>query len=286
MLFLLAALATSAFAQDFEEHRRELLGVCGIYKAAFPYGHAEADLSKPLFDYLPETTHPTMEVELSTEDFIMELYRPQRAFCESQSETVNALVDQLMSGEEVSAINRELVDISLFEMAVVYDEKVMESRGYEDETRYADSEEGRYVDSEEERYYGYERRNLSEANRVFFMCLGAFVLMVIALGVVDQAHGDARRALAATASDVISSDSPASLQRLLSETQGAPRRALSEEVRVTLKSVLTACVDDVPSFVCTLSTSVLTHTLVSEICGGFGVMSCHVSVAHLEGLMN
>lgn len=279
MLFMLAMSATGAFAQDYQVHTRELIGICGMYEAAFPNGHAEADLSRPLFDYLPQTTDATMEaVELSTEDFITELYEPQQAFCESQAETVDALVDQLWSGEEVSRINQELVDISLFEMAVVYDEMVSELDSSAEDEQYFDSEEERYYDDME---YRNRRRNLSQ---VFFMCLGGFVLLVIALGVVDQVH--ARRALTAT-SDVskLQIDSSASLQRLLSETQTA-RRALSSEVRVTLQSVMTACVDDIPSFVCTLSASMLTHAMVSPICGGSGVMSCHVSVDYLENLMN
>jgi len=270
MLFILAALlTTSVLAQD---DTRELLGVCGFYKAAFPNGHAEADLSKPFFDYLPELSELGTEATLSTEDFITELYEPQQAFCQSNSETVDAVVAQLLSGEKLSAENQELLDLTLFEMVVVADE----------------------IESED------DRRNLA---LVYFGCLLGFIAIVVLIGLVEVAltsAGDdcrrrARRALTASAHAdatelVASSSSSNTLQRLLSKTQASAlvaRRALSEsEATVTLESILTACVHDVPSFVCTMSTSVLTHAMVSQICGGNSVTNCHVTLAYLEGLMN
>merc|ERR1712038_422826 len=135
---------------------RELLGVCGFYKAAFPNGHAEADLSKPFFDYLPELSELGTEATLSTEDFITELYEPQQAFCQSNSETVDAVVAQLLSGEKLSAENQELLDLTLLEMVVVADE----------------------IESED------DRRNLA---LVYFGCLLGFIAIVVLIGLVEVA---------------------------------------------------------------------------------------------------
>lgn len=268
MIFLLATIFSSVFAQ---EESGGLLGVCGMYKASFPNGHAEADLSKPIIDYLPEAITADVRdlgAEGCTTEMFLELYEAQQAFCETNEETVDMVVSQLMSGQALSPESQAILDVAMFEIAVVVDD--MQSRrnlfvfatavGFTMVVGYA--------------YFGY-------------LAVGATMEVVRAVqdpegqGCYDVPY-ITRRALGLVASSVELTLSDPSPNRLLDVS----RRALSALPEISVESVLNACNYDVPSLVCTMSTSALTHAMLSEFCGANSVTTCLCDIPYLAALAN
>merc|ERR1712110_593413 len=110
-------------AQEVSEEQG--LGVCAMYRFAFPEGHAEADLETEFLDHLPadyaEFILEQGVPEFSTNDFV-QMYESQREFCEEhEAEIMDVLLDVQSEGE-VSTESMEMLHTMSFESVALLSE--------------------------------------------------------------------------------------------------------------------------------------------------------------------
>merc|ERR1712110_900607 len=93
-------------------------GICALYRAAYPHGHTEADLSTPILSLLPMPAGTSLQEQSgATTEEVYNAYQAQEEFCISNAEAVDSMNAELRSGE-VSAETVALLEISMFEVAV------------------------------------------------------------------------------------------------------------------------------------------------------------------------
>merc|ERR1712110_925433 len=255
--------------EDSSDHV-SFLGVCALYRAAYPQGHTEADLSTPIFSLLPVPAETNLEENFDvTTDVVYAAYQAQEEFCISNAEAVDSMNAELQSGQ-LSAATVQLMEISMFEIAVFL------------ETASATS----------------SRRNLFFSNNYgSWDWLYSLPTTISATAIWDSAWHNAAGVTydaANTVSDAI--DEIGSWfgrrqlkDRLMNQELTASRRVLTDDGSVTIPTmhIVAACSNDIPSFVCSMSTSDLTEILSSRICGGSGnLAACDFSTNFALGYLS
>jgi len=237
-MFALLTIFAAAFAQD----EQSLLGICGLYKAAYPMGHTDADLSTPILSLIPfpeetMTMARDMGVAETTTEQYLEVYLPQQEFCGSNAALIEPVVEDFQSEGDLNPASMELLEVVVFEIAAV-------------------------LDSSASAQVAQRRRNAGWAIVIVPLVFGAMFVMVFML-VYEISRGCRRRRLAITAPQG---------PRLLKK---AARRELStESFEVPALDLLEACSHgNIDSFVCSMSTLEFTHTLTSQFCGGSASLS-------------
>lgn len=287
MLFLFAILASSVLGtQD------GLLGVCGVYKAAFPDGHTEADLSNLIVDYLPAELSLEEEVvntlpEMTTSDFV-EVYESQLVFCEEREAEVAAAVLELQSEDSLSTETEELLHVALFEAAAVLSQSTTDSSRRQLVTGVilgAGSSVGSYaagagvVPSAAGSYATGGAIGVAEGfvavemGAVFLVGAGfIFVGVMLALIWKDCCRRRRRKLHGLT-------------QQAMAALKRESRRTLtgSESVEITTTEIIAACSHGVPSFVCQLSTVALAQVVTSQFCGGNNLEVCNANLQYALG---
>merc|ERR1712110_777237 len=235
-----------------------------LYRAAYPQGHTQADLSTPIFSLLPVPAETNLEENFDvTTEVVYAAYQAQEEFCISNAEAVDAMNAELQSGE-LSAATVQLMEISLFEIAVFLESSATPTSN---------------------------RRNLFFSNNYgSWNWIYTNPTSVSAVTVWDSAWHNA----AHEANNVIDTiggwfGRRQLKDRLMNQELTASRRALTDDGSVGIPTMLivSACSNDIPSFVCSMSTSDLTEILSSQICGGSAnLASCDFSTNYALGYLS
>jgi len=196
---------------------------------------------------------------VTTEEYVA-FYEEQEEFCENNRNVWEPVLVEMMSGEELGEDSMQFIEVALFEVAALL---------HEDSTQ-------------------AERRNLEDTNLVI---LGILVVVFIgSVAIIEISDGcRRRRALAAPESG------SRRLLMLKEITTGASRRALTDSsgfFDIPTMDIISACGQNIPSFVCSMTTLALTEVITSQFCGGSSSLdSCayntHYALGYISnGLQN
>jgi len=270
-MFVILTIVAAVSAQD----EQSLLGVCAVYKAAYPAGHTDADLSTPFLSVLslPEdvmTMAADMGVaEVTTQQF-WEIYQAQEEFCDDNAAIIEPVVEDFQSEGDLSPTSVKLFEVAVFEVAAILDSR--------------SSAQG-------------QRRRAFEP--VIALCFGLIMVTIIFYAVAQISSSCRRRKLAVAAPQGA---------RLLKDAilGGVARRELSTDYftnynygelytnsfdyspwSVNTLDLFEVCSwGEIRSSVCNMLAGSLTHTLTSPFCGGSAsISSCGFNAQYAMGYL-
>merc|ERR1712110_1330673 len=226
-------------------------------------GHTEADLSTSIFSLLPVPEGTNLQEQYgafdATTEAVYAAYQAQEEFCISNAEAVDSMNAELQSGE-ISAATFELMELSMFEVAVFLENATPTS----------------------------SRRNLFFSN--FDWPSLPLVGPLIGWSSAIESYFDPEIYMNGMALGGwnFGGFGRRQLKNRLLNQAGASRRALTDgNVMIPTMAIVSGCSNEIPSFVCSLSTSDLTEILASQICGGSGnLASCDFSTDFALGYLS
>lgn len=267
LIALLLLSVTSVLAQEVSEE--QVLGVCAMYKFAFPSGHTEADLEAVFLDHLP-ASYAELILEqgvpdLSTSDFV-EMYESQREFCEEHEAEIMHVLLEAQSEGELSTESEEMLHTMTFESVALLSESTSQA----------------VATTERRRTFllvaAVVLIGTAGVKMVAYTMMGicfAAILGGIGYSAVGMwgAYGPDRRLLRSGAPQALTT---------------ATRRALTimPTLEIPTMEIISACNNNIASFVCSLSTMALTQVVTSQFCGGSNLNSCLANFQYAVGFVN
>merc|ERR1712012_646362 len=257
MSSLLFLMLSAAFVYG-ESHVHVMSATCAIYQVAYPQGHSEEDLLTPIISMLPDVVSSQIDNDavssVTTEEFVA-FYEEQEEFCENNKDVWEPVLAEVMSGEELSEESMQFLELALFETAAFL---------YEDSIEVV------------------ERRNLLIGKLIF---VGAVVVFIGVVAVADAAGGCRRRRALA-----VPESGSRRLLMLKEITTGTARRALTDSsgfFDIPTMDIISACGQNIPSFVCSMTTLALTEVITSQFCGGSSSLdSCAYNTQYALGYIS